>query len=64
MSGVGLFRLATIEATICISSTFYSTWIEFSLLLLKEVAFKAWLWGLSEDRRLSPRQDCPVVIQP
>jgi hypothetical protein len=64
VSGVGLFRLASIEATACISSTFNSKRIEFSLLLLKEVAFKAWFWGLPEDRRLSPRQACPVVIHP
>ena len=64
MSGVGLIRLASIEATDSISSTSYSKRIAFSLLLLKEVAFKAWFWGLPEDGRLSPRQACPVTIQP
>ena len=63
MSGVGLFRLASIEATASISSTFYSTYIEFSLLLFKQVAFKAWFWGLPEVGRLSPGQACPIAIQ-
>jgi hypothetical protein len=47
---VGLIRLASIETTASISSTSYSKRIAFSLLLLKEVAFKAWFWGLGQTQ--------------